>query len=117
MNKVLQRRVNTNSVKIFNTAMREYYAEQCKNGTVTKGKRLRSCSARVYETENFFLLQSYSTMIAAIRKRDWVCVNVMRHEYDFSDCTGATSTQHFYKFVKDYVPCVKLVTIYTYMEV
>ena len=117
MNKALQRQVNTDSVEIFNTAMREYYAEQRKNGTVTKGKRLRSCCAKVYETENFFLLQSYSTMIAAIRKRDWVCVNVMRHEYDFSYCTGATSNQQFYKFVKDYVPFGKLATIYTYKEV
>lgn len=118
MKKSEQIKINALCNDVFNAAMREYYEEQRNAKTVKKGKPLRHCQAKVFETENFYILQSYETLIAAIRKDDNICVNNMRHEYHFDEyATGATSTQQFYKFVKDYVPFGKCPMIYTYKAV
>ena len=63
-------------------------------------KNLRSCSARVYETENFYILQSYFTFVAAIDKRDKVAVDMLRNVYGYT----STSAQHIAKFIHDYTP-------------
>ena len=60
--------------------------------------QLRSCSARVGETENFYILRSYRTIIAAIDKRDDTLVDFLRLVYGYT----ATSAQHISKFSKDY---------------
>lgn len=60
--------------------------------------QLRSCSARVGETENYYILKSYRTIIAAIDKRDDTLVDFLRYVYGYT----ATSAQHINKFGKDY---------------
>ena len=118
MKKSEQIKINTICNDVFTDAMREYYREQRYTHTIKIGKPLRHCQAKVFETENFYILQSYETLIAAIRKVGNVCINFMHHEYNFDKhATGATSAQQFYKFVKDYVPFDKCPLIYIYKAV
>lgn len=79
-------------------AFLELYNEN--NGSLfnTTSERLRSCQADVFETENYFVLRSYKTFIACIRKDTGDCFDVLRHEYGYT----ATSAQHVSKFIKDY---------------
>lgn len=60
--------------------------------------RLRSCNACVWETEHFYILQSYATMVAAIDKGNKVMFDFLRHVYGFT----RTSSQHIAKFANDY---------------
>ena len=61
-------------------------------------KRLRTCSAVVFETENYFILKSYRTIIAVIDKTTDTLYDVLRYVYGYT----ATSAQHISKFEKDY---------------
>ena len=61
-------------------------------------KRLRSCSAWVAETDNYYILKSYNTMVAFIDKRTDTLYDVLRLVYGYT----ATSAQHISKFEKDY---------------
>lgn len=61
-------------------------------------KRLRSCSAMVYETGTFYVLQSYNTIIAIIDKNTDTLYDFLRLVYGFT----STSAQHINKFEKDY---------------
>lgn len=61
-------------------------------------KRLRSCSAEVLETENFYILISYRTNIACIEKNTDTLYDYLRGVYGYT----ATSAQHISKFKKDY---------------
>lgn len=63
-----------------------------------KFKRLRSCSAVVFETEHYFILQSYRTPIAVIAKSTDTLYDALRYVYGYT----ATSAQHISKFEKDY---------------
>ena len=63
-------------------------------------KNLRHCSAKVYETDNFYILRSYFTFIAAIDKRDHVAIDLLRYVYGYT----STSAQHIAKFFTDYSP-------------
>lgn len=60
--------------------------------------QLRSCKADVYETENWFILRSYRTFVAAIHKHTHVGYDFLRDVYGYS----ATSAQHIRKFFVDY---------------
>ena len=61
-------------------------------------KRLRTCSAYVYETDSYYLLKSYATFVAFIRKSDCECFDILRNVYGYS----ATSAKHIAKFKNDY---------------
>ena len=61
-------------------------------------KRLRTCRAVVYETENYYVLRSYHTPIAVIAKASDTLYDVLRYVYGYT----ATSAQHVSKFEKDY---------------
>ncbi len=63
-------------------------------------KKLRSCSAKVYETKNWYILQSYETIVAYIWKHDFTIYDNLRIEYGYT----ATSAQHIAKFIHDYTP-------------
>ncbi|UVY46738.1 MAG: hypothetical protein [Bacteriophage sp.] len=63
-----------------------------------KHKRLRSCSAVVFETEHYFILQSYRTPIAVIAKSTDTLYDAQRYVYGYT----STSAQHVSKFEKDY---------------
>ena len=61
--------------------------------------RLRYCRAWIYETENYYILRSYSTNIAAIDRRTNTCYDFLRYVFDFT----STSCQHIAKFRHDYM--------------
>lgn len=77
----------------FNRAMSEFYSL----GYISQ-KRLRSCTAWVYETENYYLLKSYNTFIASVNKEDGKLFDALRMVYGFT----STSAQHVSKFWHDY---------------
>lgn len=61
-------------------------------------KRLRSCSAMVYTTTNYYILRSYNTIIAVIDKNTDTLFDFLRIVYGYT----ATSAQHITKFSHDY---------------
>ena len=72
-------------------------------------KRLRTCKAYVYETDSYYILKSYATVVAFIRKDDCECFDVLRKVYGYT----STSAQHIAKFRNDY----HAVSIQTWREV
>ena len=92
MKRTEQYLINCEVVYHFNSAVEEY------NCGHTEAKRLRYCTASVYETENYYLLRSYNTLIACINKRNDTLYDALRHEYGFT----RASAQHISKFSQDY---------------
>lgn len=76
----------------------EVNTEIITKGYIGNWKRLRSCTAEVNETENFFVLRSYNTLVAFIDKREDTLFDVLRFVYGFTH----TSAQHISKFKHDY---------------
>ena len=68
------------------------------NEEVISVERLRSCTAWVEETESYYRLRSYSTLIAVIAKDTDTLFDCLRTVYGYT----ATSAQHISKFDKDY---------------
>ena len=93
MKRELMKKINAQCYELFDYALSEFYfiADQ-------KGIRLNSCKAWVYETEHFFILQSYNTIVACIEKKSDVLVDVLRTEFGYT----ATSAQHIAKFSRKY---------------
>ena len=60
--------------------------------------RLRTCTAWVYESEHFYFLNSYSTIVAYINKELDSCTDILRMVYGYT----STSAQHIAKFRHDY---------------
>ena len=77
-----------NAIEYFNTH------RECQIET----KRLRSCTAEVMETESYYVLRSYNTMIAFIDKSTDTLYDVLRYVYGYT----STSAQHIAKFSHDY---------------
>lgn len=67
-------------------------------GKVLSVRRLHKCQAYVYETERYYLLKSYATFVAFIRKSDGECFDILRNVYGYS----VTSAKHIAKFKNDY---------------
>lgn len=63
-----------------------------------KFKRLRTCQAVVFEYEDCYILKSYHTLVAGIRKDTGEEFDFLRMVYGYS----ATSAQHIAKFFADY---------------
>lgn len=76
----------------------EVNTEIMQQGGLTKWTRLRSCTAEVSETENYYVLRSYNTLVAFIDKRMDEMYDVLRFVYGYT----STSAQHISKFEKDY---------------
>lgn len=74
----------------------ELFNEQ--RGTPIKYKRLRRCQAMVFEFEDCYILQSYHTLVAGIRKDTGEEFDFLRMVYGYT----ATSAQHIAKFFADY---------------
>ena len=68
------------------------------HGTPIKYKRLRTCQAMVFEFDNCYILQSYHTLVAGIRKDTGEEFDFLRMVYGYT----ATSAQHIAKFFADY---------------
>ena len=82
----------------INEECRAYYDAAMAERGEMPWKRLRSCSAEVLETSNFFILRSYNTVVAVIEKSTGNCYDVLRMVYGYT----ATSAQHITKFSNDY---------------
>ena len=63
-----------------------------------KFKRLRICQAVVFEYEDCYILQSFHTPVAGIRKDTLEEFDFLRMVYGYT----ATSAQHIAKFFADY---------------
>ena len=61
-------------------------------------EQLRTCQAYVTETQNFYVLRSYNTIVACIRKDSLQSYDFLRMVFGYT----ATSAQHISKFFKDY---------------
>ena len=85
---------NMACMDLFDRAMSDY--AQCEHSCDVS--RLRSCTAWVYDTDNFYVLRSYGTFIGAIEKSTGYGADALRHEYGYT----ATSAQHLAKFFSDY---------------
>lgn len=94
MKKVEQEQINEICKTEFGKCMHEITAQ----GGLSKFKRLRSCSARVGETDSYYILQSYNTLVAIIDKNTDTLYDVLRYVYGYT----STSAQHIAKFRHDY---------------
>lgn len=91
-NSVMQEVINDTVMAAYNNAKRE------KRFVNSPWRRLRYCSAEVAETENYYLLRSYNTIVAVIDKRTNELFDALRLVYGYT----ATSAQHITKFSHDY---------------
>lgn len=92
MNKKVQEKINATCEMHYTRAINEMETSYENKG------RLRSCTAWVYETENYWILKSYNTIIAVTSKDTGVCYDVLRVVYGYT----STSAQHIAKFTHDY---------------
>ena len=106
-----QKNINSEAIRHYTLAYAEY--NWLPDGY--KPVRLRSCSATVYETPNYYLLRSYNTVVACIDKSTGICYDVLRHVFGFT----STSCQHINKFISDYSGARwrSEATVYTFREV
>lgn len=96
MKREKQMEINRIAMEIFDAAILEL-----NNAYSTRGvewKRLRSCTAEVAETENYYILRSYNTLVACIEKSTDTLADVLRIVYGYT----STSGQHIAKFRHDY---------------
>lgn len=95
MEKELQRNINDLCLTAYGEAAKEFKRDAYKYDC----KRLRTCTAWVYETEHFFILRSYGTFfVAIIRKENAQCYDLLRYVYGYTP----TSAKHISKFRADY---------------
>lgn len=95
MNKELQRCINSWCLD----AMARANDDIGENGLSRNGDRLRYCRAFVYETSNYYILQSYNSFgVAIIDKNTKQCYDLLRYVYGYT----STSAQHISKFWHDY---------------
>ena len=73
--------------------------------------KLRSCQACVAETEDFYILKSYNTIVAFINKYTGQKFDILRYVYGYT----STSAQHIAKFFSDYGDF--RVLTYTYRDI
>ena len=95
MNKDLQRNINEWCINSYKDAAEEFKQDAHKYDC----KRLRTCTAWVYETTHFYILRSYlSFFVAIIRKDNRQCYDLLRYVHGYT----STSAQHIAKFCSDY---------------
>lgn len=106
-----QKKINLAAIRHYQKAYAQYNALPYGY----KPRRLRSCSAAVYETSNYYVLRSYNTVVACIDKSTGICYDVLRHVYGFT----STSCQHINKFISDYSGALSRfgAMVYTFREI
>ena len=97
--------MNEYVVKNYSNMMNEF------NENWYSSVKLRSCQACVYETENYFVLKSYDTIVAFIDKNTRQKFDILRKVYGYT----STSAQHITKFFSDYGDF--RVSTYTYRDI
>lgn len=95
MKKAEQMEINVNIEIEWGKAYPQYLQALC---DCVAPKRLRTCSARVIETEDYYFLVSYSTMVAFISKETDTLYDALRWVWGYT----STSAQHIAKFRHDY---------------
>ena len=106
MKKSEQRAVNSKVVHEL-----EHYNGIIAQSEIKQIGRLHQCQAFVYETDFYFVLRSYNTVVAIIKKADMTLYDFSRYVYGYT----ATAASHIAKFAKDYnIDCE---SIYTWREV
>ena len=93
--KEIQLHENFLVVDMFGDAIREF---ENTPASMFFGKRLRSCTAWVYETSNYYLLKSYDIFICAIEKSTCNVYDALRYVYEYT----STSAYHILTFRHDY---------------
>lgn len=93
MNKTEKKAYNSIIEKEWNIAYNVF-----QSNAIIASRKLRSCSAVVHETDNYYFLQSYNTIVAFIDKTTDTCYDVLRMVYGYT----STSAQHIAKFRRDY---------------
>ena len=76
-------------VEDFNYEYESYHSQEC---------RLRTCSATIGYTENYYYLRSYNTIVAFIDRRTGEAFDILRTAYGYT----STSAQHISKFLNEY---------------
>lgn len=102
MTRIEQQRINAKCYLHFNEAIAELPIEarsylNTKQKKALGAEQLRTCSAFVWETNHYWVLQSYETFVACIDKRTDICYDVLRTEYGYT----ATSAKHISIFRKN----------------
>ena len=87
MKKQDQKKVNEIVLDTLEKAVKEIKSN-------TNCKRLRTCQAYVYDTENYYILLSYNTIIACMDKETEDVFDALRFVYGYTP----TSAQHISKF-------------------
>lgn len=95
MKKTEQIKINEKVMEVID----DYNAHE--NSNLRNIGQLRSCSAYVFETNKYYVLKSYHTIIALIDKTDNTLYDFLRYVYGYT----ATSAQHIAKFRNDYGDC------------
>lgn len=95
MTKQEQIATNVHVEEVYNDSMREYDKLAC-NGR--NWKKLRHCRAEVCESEHYYFLRSYSTIVAVVLKHNYNVYDFLRLVHGYT----ATSAQHIAKFAHDY---------------
>ena len=103
MRKEEQKAINSKVIAIYEKAMEQLpqisHSYLNKRQLAENGiKRLRSCQAWVWATEDYYVLQSYGTLVAVIEKSTDTCYDALRYVYGYT----STSAQHIAKFRHDY---------------
>ncbi len=88
-----QKAINADVMNAYHAANKERIWGDC-----TNWKRLRYCAAEVCETETYYILRSYNTIVAVIDKGTHVLFDALRVVYGYT----TTSAQHIIKFAHDY---------------
>ena len=96
MKRAEQMDINRIAMEIFDAAVLELNNAYATSGV--EWKRLRTCTAEVAETENYYILRSYNTLVACIEKSTDTLADVLRVVYGYT----STSAQHIAKFRHDY---------------
>lgn len=101
---------NKIALSLFKKAIGEYVSTDDKDVTC---KNLHYCNAKVYETEHYYVLKSYNTFIAAIDKQQNIIVDVLRHEYGYTNI----SASHISKFGHSYLDITRPSERFTWRNV
>lgn len=94
MKRAEQHEINRTAMEIFDNAILELNSMKSR----AEWKRLRTCTAEVAETENYYILRSYNTLVACIEKSTDTLADVLRLVYGYT----STSARHIAKFSHDY---------------
>lgn len=85
--------------QIINAKVEEFVERFNANSeTWSVAKQLRSCQAKVYIYDSFYILQSYGTIVAAIDRDTGIGYDFLRYVYRYT----AASAKHISAFFHDY---------------